>query len=116
MLKGNDPVTGAPITVTEKAGAPVLYYKANTSQKTLNTIYDVLDNDALVLMKQQAENREHPLARQAGTMPYQSFYDYIRNPKIEARAWPYRPDSYILISAGADGLYGTGDDVCNFGN
>lgn len=116
MLKGNDPVTGVPITATEKAGAPVLYYKANTSQKTLNTIYDVLDNNALVLMKQQAENREQPLARQAGTIAYQSFYDYIRDPRIEARAWPYRPDSYILISAGADGLYGTGDDVCNFGN
>ena len=27
---------------------------------------------------------------------------------------PYRPDSFILISAGLDGLYGTGDDVRNF--
>ncbi len=116
MLKGNDTVTGLPITATERVGAPVLYYKANTSQKTLNTIYDVLDNDALVLMKQQVDNREHPLARQAGTMPYQFFYDYIRNPKIDARPWPHRADSYILISAGADGLYGTSDDVCNFGN
>ena len=27
---------------------------------------------------------------------------------------PYRADSYILISAGYDGLYGTRDDICNF--
>jgi hypothetical protein len=25
-----------------------------------------------------------------------------------------REDSYILISAGKDGLYGTADDICNF--
>jgi len=117
MLKGIDPVTRRPITVTERAGAPVLYYKANTAQKTINTIFDVLDNNALVLVKQQADNREHPLARpDAGPVgQYQFFYDFIRNPKITARPWPYRNDSYILISAGPDGLYGTGDDVCNFG-
>ena len=27
---------------------------------------------------------------------------------------PNRSDSYILISAGFDGLYGTADDICNF--
>ena len=27
---------------------------------------------------------------------------------------PYRADSYILMSAGFDGLYGTKDDVFNF--
>jgi len=118
LIKGTDPVTGRPITVTETAGAPILYYKAKTSEKTIGTIYDVLDNNALVLAKQQADNREHPLARpDAGPLgQYQFFYNYIRNPKIDVRPWPYRNDSYILISAGPDGLYGTGDDVCNFGN
>jgi prepilin-type N-terminal cleavage/methylation domain-containing protein len=118
LLKGTDTVTGLPITVTEMVGAPVLYYRAKPSEKTIGTIYDVFDNNALVLVKQQADNREHPLARpDAGPLgQYQFFYDYIRNPKIDARPWPYRPDSYILISAGPDGLYGTGDDICNFGN
>lgn len=118
LLKGTDPVTGRPMTVTETVGAPVLYYRAKPSEKTINTIYDVFDNNALVLAKQQADNREHPLARpDAGPLgQYQFFYNYIRNPKIDARPWPYRPDSYILISAGPDGFYGTGDDVCNFGN
>lgn len=99
---------------TVKAGAPILYYRANTSGKTIREIYNVQDNDALVQIKQQADNREHPLTRPAGQFQY--FYDYIRDPKISARAWPYRPDSYILISAGVDGLYGTGDDIRNFGN
>lgn len=106
-----------------RAGAPILYYKANTSQKTIRGIYDVRDNDAMVLVKQQADVREHPLSRTANQ--YQYFYGnpndplvigYIQDPKVTARDWPYRPDSYILISAGADGLYGTSDDIRNFGN
>ena len=44
------------------------------------------------------------------------FYDYIRDPKVSDRhPWPFRPDSYLLISAGMDGLYGTEDDIRNFG-
>lgn len=99
---------------TAKAGAPILYYRANTSGKTIHEIYNVLDNDALVTIKQNADGKIHPLADQSNQ--YQYFYNYILDPKITARPWPYRPDSYILISAGADGLYGTGDDVRNFGN
>ena len=32
----------------------------------------------------------------------------------QGRVWPYRPDSYVLISPGLDGLYGTPDDIRNF--
>jgi prepilin-type N-terminal cleavage/methylation domain-containing protein len=100
---------------TARAGTPILYYRANTSAKTIREIYNVLDNDALILIKQQADGGIHPLADPRNQ--YQVFYDdYIRNPKISARPWPYRPDSYILISAGVDGLYGTSDDIRNFGN
>jgi len=94
-----------------RAGAPILYYRADTSGKMIRTIYDAEDNLPLIFTKQVADfPRDHPL-RRAGI-----FYDYIKNPKITARDWPYRPDSYILISAGADGLYGTPDDITNFGN
>jgi len=99
---------------TVRAGAPILYYRANTSAKTIREIYNAQDNDVLIQIKQQADNKEQPLSRPFG--PFQYFYDYIRDPKISARPWPYRPDSYILISAGVDGLYGTGDDIRNFGN
>ena len=113
-LKGVDAVTGQPITVTEKAGAPILYYKADTSGKRIYDVYRVSDNDALVIAKQQADGRPHRLAETNNQ--YEFFYNnYIRDPKITARPWPYRSDSYILISAGADGLYGTPDDICNFG-
>lgn len=105
------------------AGLPILYYKANTSQKTIRGIYDVRDNDAIVLLKQQVDGKEHPLSRTVNQ--FQFFYGnpndplvigYIQDPKVTTRDWPYRPDSYILISAGADGLYGTSDDIRNFGN
>ena len=93
-----------------RAGVPILYYKADTSGKRIRTIYSAFDNNVLIGIKQMADGREHPLVRSS------IFYDYIKNPKITARDWPYRPDSYILISAGADGLYGTPDDITNFGN
>lgn len=105
----------------KKAGAPILYYRANTSQQIIRGRYNFQDNEALIMMKQTADGNNrgvypvHPLLD--NTNNYQYFYEeYIRDPKIEARIWPYRPDSYLLISAGADGLYGTGDDIRNFGN
>ena len=113
-----------------KAGAPILYYRANSSGKIINEIYNVNDNDAIVGLKEAADGKGHPFG--AGPYPppfssrYQVFYGTvdptdgivgkIQDPKITARPWPYSPDSYILISAGADGLYGTPDDICNFGN
>jgi prepilin-type N-terminal cleavage/methylation domain-containing protein len=99
---------------TVSAGAPILYYRANTSENTIDGRYNPLDNDAIVKIKERAGGKEHPLGRSAGN--YEFFYNYIKDPKIDAKAWPYRPDSYILISAGADGLYGTSDDVRNFGD
>jgi type II secretory pathway pseudopilin PulG len=113
---------------TAKVGTPILYYRANTSQQLIRTRYNVQDNEALILMKWEADGNRlditHPL--NDPTNQYQSFYGtanttdgivgYIQDPKIEARPWPYRPDSYLLISAGADGLYGTPDDIRNFGN
>lgn len=104
-----------------KAGAPILYYRANTSQQMIRGRYNAQDNEVLIMTKQTADGnaggafQTHPL--NDNTNNYQYFYEeYIRDPKIEARVWPYRPDSYILISAGADGLYGTSDDIRNFGN
>ncbi|MHC4479037.1 MAG: hypothetical protein ACYTEL_25715, partial [Planctomycetota bacterium] len=55
---------------------------------------------------------QHPLA----TTP-KLFYQKTVNPNITMLEGnrPYRADSYILLSAGFDGLYGTDDDVFNFG-
>jgi len=114
-------------TTTQHAGTPILYYRANTSSKSVNytpgspnpeqLIYNARDNFPLINLRKLADwnnlsapHRRHPLE------DFSFFYEYIRDPKITARPWPYRPDSYILISAGPDGEYGTGDDICNFGN
>jgi len=107
------------------AGTPILYYRANTISlyksidRTLGTqdlIYNVQDNipftTFLPIVDRVIENKKHLLGFATGT--YENFYEYIRDPKVMTTPWPYRPDSYILISAGADGEYGTTDDITNF--
>ena len=107
--------------VNFKAGTPILYYRANTSSKDHMTdvnfkkrIYNAEDNKNLTALKSVTpdgtEGNVHPLDADN----YKAFYDHITDPKV-AISWPYRADSYILISAGADGLYGTEDDITNFG-
>ena len=115
-----------------KIGTPILYYKANPSSKSVSTtygvterIYNAEDNLSLVLL-----NRVTPTGDPGGkhqsngnlfldesNSNYTYFYEsYIRDPKVSTVNWPYRPDSYLLISAGLDGIYGTNDDITNFGN
>jgi prepilin-type N-terminal cleavage/methylation domain-containing protein len=107
-----------------KAGAPILYYRANTSSKTIDyskppteLIYNRQDNSYFVYSVKEVEDKArypgHPLPMN----PLYStafFYDYITDPKVTTVKWPSKPESYLLISAGADGLYGTRDDICNF--
>ncbi len=100
---------------TVKAGAPILYYRANTSKKNIDDgdwkerIYNVEDNFGLIGLGRIKDGKTHAYA-----LDVEKFYTDITDPKVAAIPWPYRPDSYILISAGADGLYGTSDDICNF--
>jgi prepilin-type N-terminal cleavage/methylation domain-containing protein len=48
--------------------------------------------------------------------PYEA-YLYFRNPKLSTPSapQPHQKDTYILISAGVDRVYGTDDDITNFG-
>jgi len=114
-------------------GTPILYYRANPSSKTIDStgataaqpedrIYNVRDNVPLINLRRLADaalppaiRQQHPLDMTAPAGWAVDFYDYIRDPQVTAHRWPYRPDSYILISAGPDGLYGTHDDIRNFG-
>lgn len=115
-----------------KAGSPILYYKANTSSKTMEPtdpsqmpacIYNALDNLFLLGLKkltpngETSDDGEHKLADQGGMYFYDENYKIIDQKVLETttgKYWPHRPDSYILISAGVDGEYGTSDDICNF--
>jgi hypothetical protein len=114
---------------TIKAGTPILYYRANTSSKTMDSnsisqldklIYNADDNYELIKLKNvtvdgSPGNKDHPLGGNTGKDLYKFDYDGgIRDSKITGVPWPHRPDSYILISAGVDGEYGTSDDIRNF--
>ncbi len=112
-----------------KAGTPILYYRANVSSKQMiynptgmnkfeDNIYNVQDNGNLVALGKVKDGSPHRLDINLNPGVFYSSDGGVIDPKVPAPAgmvgWPYRPDSYILISAGADGVYGTGDDITNF--
>jgi hypothetical protein len=118
----------------KKIGMPILYYKAHTTntQHAYNgsattseqvNIYDSWDNQSIVeLGLPWMPGRSHSIAlptdppTPGGATPNpQIFYDKTRNNNIPGGDRPYREDSYILLSAGFDGEYGTSDDIFNFG-
>jgi len=109
-------------------GTPILYFRANTASKIHDatapdvSIYCGRDNVPLIglgrvadALKPAALRRQHQLLPDYAAPGFQYFYEYIRDLKVQARPWPCRPDSYLLVSAGADGIYGTNDDIRNFG-
>ena len=106
-----------------KVGMPILYYEANVSNilhdVTLpgESIYNYLDNHRLVELGAPWDPAVvHPLWQLLPGVAGEVFYDITRDEKIEVIDRPQMPDTYILISAGFDGLYGTDDDIFNFGN
>jgi type II secretory pathway pseudopilin PulG len=109
-----------------KAGTPVLYFKANPSNKDLekisgtadltNRTYNFDDNvDVLSLGRMMRQTDVHPMY--SGNPIYAKFYETITNPQISTtpEGVAYNADSFILMSAGKDGLFGTADDIYNFG-
>ena len=116
---------------TVVAGSPILYYRADPTKKQFMgagaivpgslDIYNFTDNFPLIQVADSADGTppgDHPLATFGGTYFYNQQYKIVDQKILSAtgRPWPHRPDSYILISAGVDGRYGTADDICNFGN
>ena len=107
-----------------KAGAPVLYYKANPNSRIYNgvapaedRIYDMWDNIDIIGAQFALTLQQQPLQQldffygNPPTIPF----GYIQDPTVTAMQWPHRPDSYLLVTAGYDGIYGTADDITNFG-
>jgi hypothetical protein len=100
-----------------KAGMPLLYYRANTSltahdvnePNSPENIYNYTDNHALVGLGVPGQpDKKHPLFADPSL-----FYGMTRDAKVPDARRPWRAHSFILISAGRDGLYGTEDDVTN---
>jgi type II secretory pathway pseudopilin PulG len=119
----------------KKIGMPILYYKADSTKSKHNAaiptdwdknIYDFHDNVRLVDIGIPWNTYAHPMAEfgftETGTAANpQVFYKKTCNTNVTGYSasnpstwWPYRADSYILMSAGFDGVYGTADDVFNF--
>ena len=109
-----------------RIGTPVLYYRADVSgfihdpnnPSSPKNIYDYRDNEDLINLRLPGEGptgKQHPLDTNIGGD--RLFYEMTKNYSISVDLGrPYRPDSYILISAGYDGEYGTKDDIFNFDN
>jgi type II secretory pathway pseudopilin PulG len=116
----------------KRIGMPILYYKAETARIGHNwdnpddseNIYDYKDNHTLVMLGKPfdppPDGDPHRLAIDpSNRTPGYRFYMNTTNDKVLATTngevrRPYRADTYILISAGNDGEYGTPDDICNF--
>lgn len=117
-----------------KTGMPILYFKARTiytqqnyndtaGNLNLDDIYDYDDNQALVLIGTpdttpvRHEIEKDATGNQAALADaFLNFQKLILNQQILQNGVyrPYRADSYIMMSAGKDGLYGTADDIYNF--
>jgi type II secretory pathway pseudopilin PulG len=111
----------------EKTGMPILYYKADTANSFHNPnlassltptdskgfIYNYWDNHALVSLGKPWEPPGQTTSAHRLADP-KRFYLNTQSDKITTAQRPAHPDTYILISAGWDGEYGTADDVCNY--
>jgi len=119
-------------------GYPVLYWRADPAGKRIaddtpgqtgndRGVYHWSDNAALVsrqavdpeVLVLSGAGSEHKLEWGNVGTPQNppalgTFPRYIRNESVQAKIWPHREDSYLLVSPGADGLYGTADDIANF--
>jgi prepilin-type N-terminal cleavage/methylation domain-containing protein len=119
-----------------KAGSPILYYRANIASRVFENskngdggsqivsdpcaaegIFDSFDNEQLLMLGTILDqNKKHNFdVDQGGTkMGRTKFYDAITNPTVTTQRRPYNQTSYILMSAGFDGIFGTPDDIYNF--
>jgi len=102
----------------EKIGMPILYYKADTSKTAHDindpnnpeNIYNYRDNQALLVLGVPGNpGKKHPLFENP-----KIFYKMTRDYQFAKTSKPKRIDTFILLSAGRDGLYGTKDDIANF--
>lgn len=129
-------------TGPSKVGMPVLYYKASESGQYHDSsvvdignysapgnIYNYCDNQDIIDLQlpwaQGSSNTDEMHAYGSTQVGIEQFYASTEDIRIRAATTgsgtgagsfsrPFRPESYILISAGYDGRYGTSDDITNF--
>lgn len=100
------------------------YPGAGNGRYTPQAIYNLRDNSHITGNGGRERDRgldlgagmTHPLATlgQPNIGQRGSFAQHLWNMSVTALAKPQREDSFILLSAGPDALFGTADDVANF--
>ena len=107
-------VYGAGNIMKCKWGTPILYYRATPGEPLtsglVTNFYTMGDNDSFI-------NAYPGLAASHPLTDVIKFIKYIDNKNISPGTGgdvPYNPESFILVSAGQDGIYGNDDDVTNF--
>jgi prepilin-type N-terminal cleavage/methylation domain-containing protein len=108
----------------KQTGMPILYYRADKTKiahsaaspdtstyNVLDSLYTSTSASAKGILGQIVpfSGGAHPLRTD-----FTPFYNALQNPNFTSPVRPYRAESFILHSAGPDGLYGTIDDVFNF--
>ena len=114
-------------TSGKKTGMPVLYFRANVGNNFqdvtdaltyTNDIYNLDDNFQLLsLGTAETVAKDHKLMDTTTNSEYTNFEQIILNQQVLSASnvkRPYRAGTFILISAGKDGIYGTSDDITNF--
>ena len=102
----------------------ILYYRARKSGKVLADIYKYDDNvditmdtnsDGYIQYREMPNPNDHSVPN----FDAPDFYVYIVDPRTEVTGVsvavrPFNKDTFLLISAGWDHIYGTEDDITNF--
>jgi type II secretory pathway pseudopilin PulG len=115
-----------------KVGSPILYFKADATSRyflddmpvvpeTSRWIFDYEDNRPIMelgnmmdqtIIHQFDDDYQDPL--DSTRTGWHIFYDTITNPTVERFKKPFNSKTFILMSAGWDGIFGTKDDIYNF--
>jgi len=102
-------------------GMPILYYRADTSKllhdvdEPDSSVYDYRDNQPFLdLGLPWNTTEDYPLFKTEDGQEGEEFYKLTLDKTSAPIERAHNKDSYILISAGWDGIYGTRDDVFNF--
>ena len=115
---------------TVKVGTPILYFKASRSSEkweisnaSSSQIFTFSHNMDMMIFGHISSGETHPYMGPVADGGFDSstgtselFQEALINPRypsIGGNYVPYNRDSFILMSAGSDGLYGTRDDIFN---
>ncbi len=129
------PSATGPTTVKIKVGSPVLYFRADQTSKKFSGsnpvtpyrdyIYNYDDNRAIVnlttvrddtIYHKYSDTPAEPIIDEGKTFATGDLYFYYKiwNKRVDTYEKPYNPKTFLLISAGWDGIFGTKDDITNF--